>query len=89
MKTFRYIVKGRVQGVGYRFHVGSELREIGAKGYIRNLDDGDVEVLVQIKEEKLPDVEKYIEKGSPYGRVKEVKKSTLEMEECSSFDMRY
>ncbi|MDP0489065.1 MAG: acylphosphatase [Fusobacterium sp. JB021] len=89
MKSFKYIVKGRVQGVGYRFYVGLRLKKLGAKGYVKNLDNGDVEVIIQIKEDKLIRAEKYIEKGSPYGKVIEVKKSILEMKECSSFDLRY
>lgn len=89
MKSFKYIVKGRVQGVGYRFYVGLRLKKLGAKGYVKNLDNGDVEVIIQIKEDKLIRAEKYIEKGSPCGKVIEVKKSILEMKECSSFDLRY
>lgn len=89
MKSFKYIVKGRVQGVGYRFYVGLRLKKLGAKGYVKNLDNGDVEVIIQIKEDKLIRAEKYIEKGSPYGKVIEVKKSILEMKEYSSFDLRY
>lgn len=44
MTARRYLVRGRVQGVGFRFFVERIAVELGLKGYARNLDDGRVEV---------------------------------------------
>jgi acylphosphatase len=44
--TRRYVVKGRVQGVGFRFFVEREARTLGVAGWVRNNPDGAVEVLV-------------------------------------------
>ncbi len=41
----RYLVIGRVQGVGFRWFVEREARLIGVGGWVRNRDDGAVEVL--------------------------------------------
>ena len=41
----RYLVTGRVQGVGFRWFVEREARLIGVGGWVRNCDDGAVEVL--------------------------------------------
>ncbi len=41
----RYLVTGRVQGVGFRWFVEREARLIGVGGWVRNRDDGAVEVL--------------------------------------------
>lgn len=41
----RYLVVGRVQGVGFRWFVEREARLIGVGGWVRNRDDGAVEVL--------------------------------------------
>ncbi len=41
----RYLVTGRVQGVGFRWFVEREARLIGVGGWVRNRDDGTVEVM--------------------------------------------
>jgi len=41
----RYVVKGRVQGVGFRWFVEREARLLGVGGWVRNREDGAVEVL--------------------------------------------
>ena len=40
-----FLVKGRVQGVGFRWFVQREAAELGLRGWVRNTDDGHVEVL--------------------------------------------
>ncbi len=40
-----YLVKGRVQGVGFRWFVQREAAEIGLRGWVRNTDDGHVEIV--------------------------------------------
>ena len=40
----RYLVHGRVQGVGYRFFVQHAAARLGIRGWVRNLDDGSVEI---------------------------------------------
>jgi acylphosphatase len=41
----RYVVQGRVQGVGFRWFVQRRATAMGPTGYVRNLDDGGVEAL--------------------------------------------
>lgn len=44
MRRVRAVVSGEVQGVGFRFHAREQATELGLSGWVRNLDDGTVEV---------------------------------------------
>jgi len=50
VKRFRLIVRGVVQGVGYRYFAMGSARRLGLEGFVRNLPDGTVEVDVQGEE---------------------------------------
>jgi acylphosphatase len=47
MAACRFLVKGRVQGVGYRYFALREAHALGLGGFARNLPDGDVEVVAE------------------------------------------
>ena len=49
----RWVVRGRVQGVGFRAFTQASANELGLTGYARNLDDGSVEVYAAGPVEKL------------------------------------
>ena len=53
MNARRYFVRGRVQGVGFRWFVQKAATSIGVSGYTRNLDDGRVEVYAVGSSEQL------------------------------------
>jgi acylphosphatase len=67
-----FLVKGRVQGVGFRWFVHREAAELGLRGWVRNTDDGDVEVLAAGEPEQLKDLMLALGKGSRGSRVDEV-----------------
>lgn len=50
------LVKGRVQGVGYRWFVEDEANARGLTGWVRNLWDGRVEVLVEGEQEVIEEL---------------------------------
>lgn len=75
MKLFRahVIISGDVQGVGFRFHTRIKARNLGLKGWIRNLDSGDVEAVFEGEEDKVKEIIDWCKKGSDSSLVKDVK----------------
>jgi len=68
----RAIVKGIVQGVGYRFFVEDRAYELGLVGYVRNLPDGTVEVVAEGEREVLEVLLEHLRRGPRLARVKDV-----------------
>lgn len=64
-----YLVKGRVQGVGFRWFVHREASQIGLRGWVRNTDDGHVEVVAAGDPEDLAELKEVLRKGSRGSRV--------------------
>lgn len=64
-----YSVKGRVQGVGFRWFVHREAAALGLKGWVRNTEDGRVEVMAAGDADKLADLRASLERGSRGSRV--------------------
>ena len=61
--TVRFVVFGRVQGVGFRWFVARHARALGFHGHARNLPDGSVEVVVTGHDEALPELERLLREG--------------------------
>ena len=68
----RYFVRGRVQGVGYRYYVERAALELGLSGYAKNLDDGRVEVYAAGSPEQLAELSGYLRKGPRWSEVRGV-----------------
>lgn len=71
----RYIISGRVQGVGFRWFVEWEARSLGIAGWVRNNSDGNVEVLASGSEEQLAKLKSKLQQGPRAARVDEVSES--------------
>jgi acylphosphatase len=72
-----YLVKGRVQGVGFRWFVHQEAAELGLRGWVRNTDQGHVEIVAAGKPEELTDLKDALRKGSRGSRVDAVEEQEL------------
>jgi acylphosphatase len=68
----RYLVSGRVQGVGFRFFAQHEAERLGVTGYVQNLPDGRVEVLASGSREQLAQFRSQLEKGPRFSSVSDV-----------------
>ncbi|WP_263383673.1 acylphosphatase [Granulicella arctica] len=79
--VLHFLVKGRVQGVGFRWFVHREAAEIGLRGWVRNTADGHVEIVAAGKPEELNDLKTALHKGSRGSRVDRVLEHELEENE--------
>ncbi len=77
-----YLVKGRVQGVGFRWFVHREAAEIGLRGWVRNTEDGHVEVVVAGDPEQIAELEAALQQGSRGSRVDAIVQHRLEEQEA-------
>ena len=68
----RYVVRGRVQGVGYRWFVEAEAHKLAVAGWVRNNSDGTVEVLAIGTREQLAGLKFRLQEGPRAARVDEV-----------------
>jgi acylphosphatase len=68
----RYLISGRVQGVGFRFFTRQTARELGLTGWVKNLADGRVEAVAVGPEGALDDFEGRLRQGPRSGRVSDV-----------------
>lgn len=67
--TVRLVIKGRVQGVGYRAWTMRTAQQLGLVGWVRNLASGDVEALAQGPEEAVRQFAAACETGPALARV--------------------
>jgi len=73
----RFVVAGRVQGVGFRAFAHDHALHEGLGGYIRNLPDGRVEILAEGDSEAIQRFERAIRQGPIAARVDEVEVDVL------------
>ncbi|WP_158751697.1 acylphosphatase [Acidobacterium sp. S8] len=64
-----YLVKGRVQGVGFRWFVHREAAALRLRGWVRNTEDGHVEVVAAGEPEDLAALRSALDRGSRGSRV--------------------
>ena len=71
----RFLVRGRVQGVGFRWFVEREAHILGIAGWVRNNHDGTLEVLAQGTREQLAGLRSRLQDGPRAARVDDVEES--------------
>jgi acylphosphatase len=77
----RFLIRGQVQGVGFRAHARHEALRLGLTGYAKNLSDGRVEVLAIGESAPLDALECWLRIGPPAARVEEVCRSGAHADE--------
>ena len=84
----RWFVRGRVQGVGYRYFAQHAATSLGLSGYVRNLDDGRVEVYAAGPEAKLAELAGMLFRGPRWADVRGVDEQEAEPREYGGFQIQ-
>jgi acylphosphatase len=67
--VLHFLIRGRVQGVGFRWFVHREAAELQLHGWVRNTDSGDVELVASGDPESLAEFRTALHQGSRGSRV--------------------
>jgi acylphosphatase len=77
MQARRFLVRGRVQGVGFRWFVERQAHILGIAGWVRNNADGAVEVFAQGTREQINNLQAQLLQGPRAARVDHVEQSEV------------
>ena len=88
MPAARYVVQGRVQGVGYRYFVLRHAEELGIAGYAKNQADGTVEVVAEGASAALQQLEERLNEGPSFSHVSHVEREAIQERGATGFHVR-
>ncbi len=84
------IVRGRVQGVNFRYYTRQQARQLGITGYVRNLWDGTVQVVAEGTRHRLGQLLNWLHTGPSMAFVEKVEAQWLPFGgEFQHFEVRY
>jgi len=89
MNSYKFTIFGKVQGVWYRKYVMQVAKTFGFVGYVKNMPNGCVEVVVNL--ELQSELEAFITKlyeGSTFSKVKDVECIKIDFVNFDKFEMR-
>jgi len=72
MERLHAVVRGDVQGVGFRYFVQRRAGQLGLRGWVRNNDDGSVEVVAEGERPRLEELKRALERGPSTAHVARV-----------------
>lgn len=88
MKAIEIYVSGVVQGVGFRYYTSKIAKELGIKGFVKNLPDGRVYIYAVGDENALEKFISYVRQGPPLAVVRDVEIRSSALKEFERFEVR-
>jgi len=85
MLARKYLLAGRVQGVGFRYFVFRVAQSFGVLGWVKNLKNGMVEIHAQGDTETLMLFEAEIRSGPPFAVVENIQEDDIQIEDFKDF----
>jgi len=86
--SYRFVVSGRVQGVGFRYAAMAQARRLGLSGWVGNRDDGAVEGLACGDDGSLARLRDWLAQGPPAARVERVEWMEAAEPAMAGFEIR-
>tara|TARA_B100000929_G_C15357751_1_gene369909 strand:- start:423 stop:695 length:273 start_codon:yes stop_codon:yes gene_type:complete len=87
-KAINCIISGRVQGVGFRMSTSQQSKLLGIKGWVKNLDDGRVEVYACGEQNLLVQLRKWLAHGPSLARVINIDCINADYQKFDDFSIR-
>jgi acylphosphatase len=84
--VLHFLIQGRVQGVGFRWFVHREASELELRGWVRNTEEGDVEVVVTGEPEDLAELRASLRRGPRGSRVDRILEHNLNESEAEQLE---
>ena len=84
-KTINFFVSGRVQGVCFRMSTNQQAKLLGITGWVRNLEDGRVEVLATGDDKALEQLGKWLTQGPSMAKVLNLESIPVDYQEYPDF----
>jgi len=79
-------IRGRVQGVGFRYYTQIEARKLGVTGWVRNCSDGSVEVVIGGASVQVKSMKQWLKHGPSYAEVEHIEFSAGHLpDNCNDF----
>mgnify|MGYP001557848556 CR=1 FL=1 len=85
MKTLRVHISGTVQGVMFRKFIEEQANRIGVRGFVRNKEDGRVEVVIEGTDEKVRDMLEICRQGTQHAQVRNVEVNEIKYQGFEGF----
>lgn len=87
----RWVLSGRVQGVGFRWFVLNRAQALGVRGWVRNTEQGDVEVVALATAATIDQLDALLAQGPPGAYIAEVRRDEVQQElvDGKSFTVRH
>ncbi len=90
VKTFKIVLAGRVQGVGFRYFTESRASKYAIRGHVRNRPDGKVEIVCQGNSKDLDQFIEEVKKGPSFAEVADINIEKVEnSRNYNSFEIKF
>lgn len=88
MKRVHILIEGKVQGVGFRASTRRRAKNLELAGWVKNLENGDVEAVFEGSKESINEILDWCKKGPSIAKVKDVKVEEEEPKILESFELK-